>query len=92
MGVCQRGLARPMLSQSERKPCCLSPMVCTTLIYSSPLLSQRLPGELGFLPDLEQIFAENNWLSTLPKELAMCRLAGKGFTGLLAYGGATQNL
>lgn len=38
-------------------------------------LSQRLPGELGFLPDLEQIFAENNWLSTLPKELAMCRSA-----------------
>lgn len=36
-------------------------------------LSQRLPGELGLLPDLEQIFAEKNWLSTLPKELAMCR-------------------
>lgn len=43
-------------------------------------LSRRLPGELGLLPDLEQIFAENNWLSTLPKELAMCRLDNGGRT------------
>lgn len=51
----------------------------TELTYSppSPHCFERLPGELGLLPDLEHVYAENNWLSTLPKELATCRFASK---------------
>ncbi|CAM9259846.1 unnamed protein product, partial [Discosporangium mesarthrocarpum] len=35
--------------------------------------SAMLPGELGSLPELQRIFAEKNWLSTLPAGLANCR-------------------